>query len=242
MKNNITQFGIYIKSNHGYVPMTTINNANYPEFKHLKKATSIEREDDDVTLIIYSNHFDATYFKASIRKLALKGSSEDLNFSISLMDKENMYQLTTNTKVPNGSFIFIQMGWDEISTVFLGDAQKEAVTFFSNIDLQPAYAASQDLETTINIFPDNEQLVMLLPKWGKLKKQEKEITDYKYVEDVWKQYQESEKITLKVRYLEKLQVELNGFLNNHPDGIKLTECKEKQVEIDTKLPEYEKMI
>lgn len=35
---------------------------------------------------------------------------------------------------------------------------------------------------------------------------------------------------------------LNGFLANHPESNKSEECRERQIEIDTKLPELEKMI
>ncbi len=242
MENNITQFGIYIKGNNSYIPMATINNTSFPEFKDLKKIPSIERNDDKLELIIYSDNFKETYFTALSRKLALAGANEDINFNVSPMDKENMYKLSTNAILPNGRFIFIPIGWNEILAVFLGDAQKEVVTFFSNMELKPSYSASQDLEATLKVFPENTELAALLPKWQKVESREKEISDYQYVEDVWQQYQEAEKIALKVRYLEKLQVELNGFLNSHPDGTKLTECKERQTEIDAELPKYEKMI
>lgn len=242
MENNITQFGIYIKSNNGYVPMSLITNSSYPEFKHLAKVPSIKRNSNKIELLFYSKNFNATHFVATAKKLALKNISKEVNFNISSTDKENMFTLTTDTGVNDGWFLYIPMGWDEIAAAFLGDAEEEAIAFFSDKTLAPAYAAVQDLEDLIKVFPNNGQLSKLFSEWRIIAKQEKEVSDFMYVQEAWGQYQEAEKVILKIRYLEKLQIEINGFLSNHPESSLASDCEEFQKEIDIKFPEYNKMI
>ncbi|WP_106793658.1 hypothetical protein [Aquimarina sp. Aq78] len=242
MENNIKQFGIHIKSKDSYLAFVTINNTSFPEFRHLNKVPSVLRENDQIEIIVYLQNFESGYLVAQARKLALGGFNEDINFNIEPLEKENMYKLTTDKTIPDGSFLFISTGWNEILTVFLGDSEQEAIAFFSDTNLRPAYAAVPDLEETIKAFPNSQKLIDLLPGWKEIKQLERQELEYKYVEEAWQKYQETEKISLKIRYLKDMQMALNGFLVNHPQSNKSEECRERQIEIDTKLPELEKMI
>lgn len=242
MENNIKQFGIHIKNKDSYLAFVTINNTDFPEFRHLNKVPSVLRENDQIEIIVYLQNFESGYLVAQARKLALGGFNEDINFGVEPLEKENMYKLTTDRTIPDGSFLFISTGWNEILAVFLGDSEKEAIAFFSDTNLRPAYAAVPDLEDTIKVFPNSQELTNLLPKWQEIKQLERQELEYKYVEEAWQKYQGTEKISLKIRYLKDLQMALNGFLANHPESNKSKECKERQIEIDTKLPQLEKMI
>lgn len=242
METDIKQLGIYIKGNVNYLAFEAIHNANFPEFRHLNKIPSVIRENDQIEIIVYLQNFENTHLEVQVRKLALAGYNEIINFNIEPLEKKNMYRLTTNKNVTDGSFIFISTGWNEIVAVFLGDQEKETITFFSDTNLRPAYAAVPDLEDTIKAFPQSQELVGLLPKWKEIQQLERQELEYKYVDEAWQKYQETEKISLKIRYLKDMQMALNGFLSNHPDSNKSQECQERQTEIDTKLPELEKMI
>ncbi|PKV49887.1 hypothetical protein ATE84_1926 [Aquimarina sp. MAR_2010_214] len=238
----LKDFGVYIKSNDDYIKFVTLNNTNFPEFKDLNKAPSILRGNNKVELILYWNNFKSSSLVVKARKLALGGFNETINFSIEPLEKENMYKLTTDKTIPDGSFLFILNGWDEILTVFLGDSEQQAITFFSDTNLKPAYAAVPDLEDAIKAFPNSQKLADLLPKWKEIKQLEQQELEYEYVEEAWQKYQKAEKISLKIRYLKDMQMALNNFLANHPESNKSVECKKRQTEINTKLPELEKMM
>ncbi|WP_109851812.1 hypothetical protein [Aquimarina sp. AU58] len=242
IEKNIKQFGIHIKSKDSYLSFATINNTSFPEFRHLNKIPSVLRENDHIEIIVYLQNFESGSLVAQARKLALGGFNEDVNFGIEPLEKENMYKLTTDTTIPDGSFLFISIGWNEILAVFLGDSEKEVIAFFSDTNLRPAYAAVPDLEDTIKAFPNSQELINLLPKWKEIKQLERQELEYKYVEEAWQKYHGTEKISLKIRYLKDMQMALNGFLANHPESNKSEECRERQIQIDTKLPELEKMI
>jgi hypothetical protein len=91
-------------------------------------------------------------------------------------------------------------------------------------------------------FPDNPELKNLSTYWKTAAESEKDNRDYAYVDEKWKKYEEAEKLTLKERYLNALIVEINGYLNTHPEGAHSKEAQKRKEFAEGKLKEYEKLL
>lgn len=237
----LSDYAIYAITKEGPLALATINDS-YPSFKHFASIPAIKREDKKLELIIFMPNFQADSVQVSLRKLAVAGSNEEKTFKVSPTEQEDVYKITSPADYEDGQFVFIYMGWDEIVAGYLGDDEADLEAFFSDFEKEPAYAISADLQDVCKCFPDNQALQSLLTKWHEKEAMEKSSSDFAYVEEAWKSYQEEEKVAVKLRYLEKTQMEINGFLSSHPDSPQAAQCKTIQEEIDAKLPELEAMV
>ncbi len=239
----ITQLGFYIKGEKSYTSFSLINNSNFPEFKHLGTVNSLKRTNNQLELIVYTETSLGEQLTLITRKLSLVVKTEEIIFKVSPLRKQNMYKLTTTTKIQDGSFLYVPYGgWNQIYTVFLGDKEKEAIKFFSDTTMKPAYAALHNLRQSIKSFPENKQLSQLLPVWEKINKTEKEDKDFHYINKTWEKYKKTEKIAQKVSYLNQIQRELTNFITRYPKNEKTESIKQYQNEINKELPKLKKMI
>ncbi len=239
----ITQLGFYIKGEKSYTSFTLINNSNFPEFKHLETVNSLNRTNNLLELIVYTEASLGEQLTLISRKLSLVIKTEEIIFKVTPLNKKKKYKLSTTTKIEDGSFLYLASGgWNQIYTVFLGDKEKEAVKFFSDTTMRPAYAALHNLKQTIKSFPENKKLSQLLPVWEKIKKTEQEDKDFNYISKTWKKYKETEKVAQKVSYLNQMQRELTNFLKRYPENEKAALVKQYQDEINKELPKLKKMI
>ncbi len=243
IQEEITQLGFYIKGEKSYTPFSLINNSNFPEFKHLGTINSLKRTNNQLELIVYTETSLGEQLTLTSRKLSLVIKTEEIIFKVTPLPKKNRYQLTTTTEIPDGSFLYLPYGgWNRIYAIFLGDKENEAVKFFSDTTMKPAYAALHNLKQTIKSFPENKELSQLLPIWEKIKKTENEDKDFNYITKTWEKYKKTEKVALKVSYLNQIQRELSNFITRYPKNEKAELIKQYQNEINKELPKLKKMI
>jgi hypothetical protein len=237
----LSDYGIYAITKDGPVALVTVNDS-YPSFKHFGTIPSIKRGENKLELVIFMPNLQADSVQVVFRKLAVAGSNDEKVFKVSPTEQGDVFKITSPADYEDGQFVFVFMGWDEIVAGYLGDAEADLETFFSDFDKEPAYAIYADLQDVCKCFPDNEALQSLLKKWEEKEAFEKSSRDFTYVEEAWQAYQSETKVALKLRYLEKTQMEINGFLSSHPDSPQAQQCKTMQEEIDTKIPELEAMV
>jgi hypothetical protein len=237
----LSDYGIYAISKEGPLALGTINDS-HPSFRHFAQIPAIKREDKKLELIIFIPNLQPNSVEVSFRKLAVVGSNEEKTFKASPTEQEDVYIVTSPADYEDGQFVFIAMGWNEIVAGYLGDDEADLEAFFSDFNNEPAYAVYPDIQDVCKCFPENQALLSLQSKWQEKEALEKSSRDFAYVEEAWKAYQDEEKVAVKLRYLEKTQMEINGFLSSHPDSPQAEQCKKLKEEIDTKLPELEAMV
>ncbi len=241
-QEEITQLGFYIKGEKAYTSFSSIKNSSFPEFKHLGTINSLKRTNNQLELIVFTKESLESQLTLISRKLSLIIKTEEIIFKVSPLDKKNRYKLTSVTEIQDGSFLYLSGGWNQIYAVFLGDKEKEAVKFFSNTTMRPAYTALYNLKKAIKSFPENKKLSQLLPVWEKIKKTESSNKDFTYISKIWKKYKGTEKIAQKVFYLNEIQRKLTNFLTRYPKNKKGDLIKQYQNEINKELPKLKKMI
>jgi hypothetical protein len=237
----LSDYGVYAITQEGPLALAAFNDS-YPSFKHFKTLPSLIREGQKLELVIFIPDFKAESLQVSFRKLAVVGTNEEKLFKVSPTDQKDVYLLTSPANYEDGQFVFVFLGWNEIAAGYVGDAEADLVAFFSDFNKEPAYAVYSDLQDVCASFPANEKLQSLMKQWEEKEALEKSSRDFNYVEEAWQAYQAEEKVAVKLRYLEKTLMEINGFLSSHPDSPQAQRCLEMQGELEAKLPQLEAMV
>lgn len=242
--DKITAYGVYVVADNGYVKITRYNHDDrFVDFKYLNEIPCVQRKDQTLKLIVYVKDVVPTNLGLEIRPINTVVDIKSVNYDVTPMSQTDMFEITVNTPVKDG--VMLQMGSFgsySIDVIMLGDTQKELATYFGNKDLPDANMVKQYLDDARVAFPDNADLKNLSVYWDKAANKAADLKGYTYVEEKWNAYQEAEKISLKARYLEELLGEINGYLNDHPDGVKSQEAKERVVHAEEKLKEFEKLV
>jgi hypothetical protein len=246
--DSITQidtYGVYVADKSGYVKVEPYtHDYRFVDFKYLNEIPVAERKDDNLTLVVYAKDFSPNSVQLESRPLQVKVQLEKINFSVKPLDKPDMYELTTSAPVKDGTILHVE-AWgtfDNFGAIVLGETEDELIKYFSQKTLSNASVVTQYLDDALVAFPDNAKLKELSLYWKTAAEEEKDKSDYAYVEEKWQQYEAAEKLTLKERYLNAVIGEINGYLSQHPEGIKANEAKERKATAEAKLKEYEKLL
>lgn len=238
----IDSYGIYVAGKEGYQKLRPFNHSHL-EMHHLAELPFTQRPDQSLTLYVYEKDFDPQHLALRAQYIALAGGYDELNFDVKPTDKEDLYQVNVVEKVPNDRVLFVFSGWhlNGSPAITLGDPQAQLETLFNDMS-QPGYAALPTLEDVIKAYPENRKLKSLLPKWQKQAQSEKDTKDYSYVEKAWQKYQGAEKLALQQRYLQTLQAEINGYLENHPSGLHAKEAQKRRDHAEKEMARLEKLL
>jgi hypothetical protein len=243
--DKIETYGIYVAAKNGYVKVEPYtHNYRFVDFKYLNEIPFVERNDDKLTLVVYVKDFSKDYMELVLRPLEIKVKLEKINFNVKPLDKPNMYEVSIDSPVKNGTILQVQ-SWgifDGFGAIMLGEPQEALVNYFSQKELSNAVVITQYLDDALVAFPDNAKLQELSAYWKTAAAKEKDEKDYEYVQEKWQQYEAAEKLTLKQRYLNAVVSEINGYLNQHPNGVKAKEANERKALAEEKLKEYDKLL
>lgn len=251
--DTIESYGIYVVTEKGFVKVAEdnrnnnefYNNDSVLDFNHLNEFEFAKRADQTLKLIVYAKDFKPGMITLELRPIDIEVDIRPVNFSAKPLARADMHELTLDKPVKDGNMLRIHSGLFSrgFGVIVLGDTQAELVKYFSRKDL-PASASivKQYLDDARVAFPNNAELKKLAVHWDKAALTEKDKKGYSYVEEKWLQYQGAEKLKLKARYLEELIGEINGYLNEHPNGYKAAEAKQRKQHAEEKLKEYEKQL
>lgn len=241
--NEIDSYGIYVVTKGGYVKLEPYNHVdNFVDFQFLNEVPAAIRGDDHLKVIIYGKNISPSGEGFALRPIATVVQIDPIKLDVKPMTKPDMYELTYNKSVKDGTMLQAQYGfYNNFGVVMLGDTQKELEKYFANKQLKDAIFVQQYLQDALTAYPNNTTLKTQMTYWNKAAKDEKDRKDYGYVEEQWQKYKGTESIGTKIHFLEALRREANGYLAAHPDGYKAGEAKERMTYADKKIPEYEKM-
>jgi hypothetical protein len=242
----IETYGVYVVAEKGFVKVGPYDHIDkFVDFKFLNEIQFVKRADQTLKLIIYKKDFNENSFAFELRPIETNINISEVKFEVKPLSKPDMYELTLDKPVVDGVMLHVHSG-DFFKNVFgaimLGETQSQLVKYFSQKQLPDAPIVKQYLDDARAAFPNNAELKELATYWDKAAKQAKDKKGYSYVEEKWNEYQQTEKIALKARYLRDLIGEINGYLNDHPDGYKADEAKQRRSHAEEKLKEYEKQL
>ncbi len=242
--SEIESYGIYAVTSDGFTKLTPYSrDYSFVDFNFLNEIPFVFREDDSLKLVVYEKNFEPTAIELALRPIKTAVDIRKLRFSVKPTGKPDMYEVSVDTPVSDGAMLQVRSWFfDTFGVIMLGDTQSELVKYFSQKDLPNAPVVVQYLEDALVAFPNNPELKALGDYWKQAAGAEKDRQAYSYVEEKWRQYEQAEKLTLKQRYLEALIVEINGYLNAHPDGYKAAEAVQRKTMAEEKLKEYEKLL
>ncbi len=241
----IDSYGIYVATKNGYVKIKPYSHDyRFVDFKYLNEIPFVERNDDKLTLIVYEKDFYQNSMELKLRPLGIKVKLEAIKFSVKPLGKPDMYEVSIDSPINNGAVLQVY-SWgifDNFGAITLGEPQAEFIKYFSQKELSNAVVITQYLDDALVAFPNNTTLKELSPYWKGAALKQKDKEAYAYVEEKWQQYEAAEKLTLKRRYLEALVVEINGYISQYPEGLKVKEAQERKSIAQKKLKEYEKLL
>ncbi|MCF6262654.1 MAG: hypothetical protein L3J24_03590 [Xanthomonadales bacterium] len=241
----IEHYGVYVAAKSGYIKLEPYkHSSDYVDFKHLNELPSVERADESLRLVVFQKSFDEENLTIKFRPIQTTVDIREINFNVKPLEKEGMYELTTEQTISTGVILQVQSGsWGtNMNVVVLGDTQKELEKYFSRKDLDDAYAVKLYLDDALQAYPENSTLKGLSDYWGTEAQKQKAAKTYGYVETQWEKYQGTKKINLRVRYLKSLIGEINGYLNDHGDGEKAEEAKERKLYAEKTLQELQEQL
>jgi len=243
---NIESFGVYAASKNGFIKVRSYKHYDrFVTFNHLKEVPQVTRKNKKAKFVIYSKDFKQSDFAFAIRPIEVDIKVTEIDFDVKPLRKKNMYEITLADPVPNGHMVHVYSGEffsHNMGVVMLGNTQKELVKYFSRKDLKKAYAVVAYLEDSLKAYPKNKQLKTLLPHWQKAAKDDKDVKAFAYIDEEWRKYHGTEKLHLKVRYLRSMIGEVNAYLRDHPDGMKVTEAKSRKAYAEKKIKEFDPKI
>ncbi|MBI3562970.1 MAG: hypothetical protein HY080_14765 [Gammaproteobacteria bacterium] len=244
--DSIETYGVYVAADKGYVkvgPYTHID--QFVDFKYLHEIPFVTRADQSLKVIVYMKDFNENSVSFELRPIDTIVDIREIKFDIKPLAKPDMYELTLDKPVKDGVMLHVHSGnffKDNFGVIMLGDTQAQLVKYFEQKQLPDAPIVVQYLEDALVAFPNNAKLKELAVYWQKAANTEKDKKGYSYVEEKWQEYQKAEKLKLKAMYLRDLIGEINGYLNDHPDGYKADEAKQRKAIAEEKLKEYEKLL
>lgn len=241
----IDSYGVYVVADRGYVKIDDYkHDYRFADFKYLNEVPYVIRGSDELKLVIYQKEFQPAAVEFEVRPLDIKVKLQKVGFSVKPLEKTDMYELTVDARVKDGAMLQVNFWpiFQGIGIVMLGDTQGELVKFFNQKNMPKAAVVAQYLDDALIAFPGNSKLQELGIFWKQAAEKEKDNEAYAYVEEKWQQYENAEKLTLKERYLNALIIEINGYLSDHPDGLKADEALQRKILAEKKLKEYEKLL
>lgn len=244
--DTIDTYGVYIAAEKGYVKVEAYNHYDsFVDFKYLHEIPTAIRADQSFKVIIYEKNFHADSYSFELRPVDTVVDIRQIKPNVKPLPKADMYELTFDQTVKDGTMLHVKSGnyfSNNMGVIMLGDTQTELVKYFSQKNLTNPSYVKQYLDDTKIAFPKNAELKKLSVYWDQEAIIAKDKQDYSYVEVKWQAYQQAEKLTLKSRYLNELKGEINGYLNEHPDGLYAQEAKQRLKQAEEKLKEYEKLL
>ena len=244
--DTIETYGIYVVAEKGYVKVGSYNSRNerYVDFKYLNEIPFVTRADKSLKLVVYEKNFNSDGNIFTLRPLEMIVDLKEIKFDVKPLAKPDMYELSTDNPVGDNVVLQVNSGFygNNFGAIMLGEPQTQLVKYFSQKNLPDAPIVIQFLDDARVAFPANTELKELTKYWTKAAEEAKDIKGYSYVEEKWNQYQQTDNIKLKARYLNDLIGEINGYLNDHPNGSKAAEAKQRKKHAEEKLKEYEKML
>jgi hypothetical protein len=243
--DTIETYGVYVVAEKGFVKIGSyIKTERFVDFKYINEIPYVKRGDQNLKLVVFEKNFHADNMVFELRPIDTNIELRPIKFDVKPMSKPDMYELTTEKPVPDGTMLQVNGSFysNSFGAIMLGEPQAQLVKYFSQKQLPDAPIVLQYLEDARAAFPGNAALKELDAYWQKAAKSAKDKKGYTYVEEKWNQYQQAEKLKLKERYLNDLIGEINGYLNDHPDGYKAAEAKERKKHAEDKLKEYAKLL
>ncbi len=244
--DKINDYGVYVVADKGYIKFGPYNHMdNFVDFKYLNEVPWVKRAGEQLKIIVYAKDFSADNFVFELRPIDTVVDIRPVRANVKPLAEKDMYELSFDQPVPDGTMVHVHSGSffrENMGVVMLGDTQSQLVKYFGRKDLPGAQGVHAYLDDALHAYPDNAELKKQMEYWSKKALQEKDITDYGYVEEQWEKYSSSEKIHLKLHYLEDMVGEINSYLDQHPDGAKAREAKERKGFAETRIKEYRKML
>lgn len=243
--DNIEAYGVYVVAEKGFVKIEPYGRTErYVDFKYLNEVPYVKRADQTLKVIVYQKKFDPNSMVFELRPISTTVDIRPISFNTKPLSKTDMYELTLDKPVENGTVLQVNANFysDNFGAIMLGEPQAELVKYFSRKDLTDAPIVKQYVDDARVAFPKSAELKTLAAQWDKAAKTASDKKAYSYVEEKWKEYQQTEKISLKARYLNDLVGEINTYLNDHPNGSKADEAKQRKKHAEVKLKEYEKQL
>lgn len=242
----IEHYGVYVVAKNGYVKLEPYEHSgDFVDFKYLNELSSVERADESLKLVVFQEKFHEESLVIKLRPIQTTVDIREVRFNVKPLEKKDMYELSVEQPIPSGAILRAQFGdpWrTHMGVVMLGDTQKELEKYFSRKDLDDAYAVKLYLDDALMAYPGNASLKSLSNYWGEEAQKQRAAKTYGYVETQWEKYKGTKKIKLQVRYLKNLIGEINGYLNDHGDGEKAKEAKERKIFAEKKLEELQEQL
>ncbi|MBI3562971.1 MAG: hypothetical protein HY080_14770 [Gammaproteobacteria bacterium] len=242
----IETYGVYVVAQHGYVKVRSYDYTDrFADFKYLNTIPFVLRADNSLKVIVYKKVFTEDSIVFELRPIDTTIDIYQIKFDIKPLAKADMYELTLDRPVKEGVMLHVRTDSfyaNGLGIIMLGETQTQLLTYFEQKQLPDAVIVLQYLEDALVAFPNNNQLKELAVYWRMAAKDEKDLKGYTYVEEKWQQYQQAEKIQMKATYLQQLIGEIGGYLNDHPQGSKADEAKQRSSYAEEKLKEYKKLL
>ena len=241
--DTIDSYGIYVVAEKGYVKIGSYSKSDrFVDFKHLHEIPYVTRGGNTLKLVVYEKGFNADSVLFELRPIDIHVILNPIKFDVKSLSKPDMYELTAEMPVPDGHMLQTNSYGSSFGVIMLGEPQAQLVKYFNPKLTKDPITVVQYVEDARAAFPTNTALKELEVHWQKAAKLARDNKGYNYVEEKWTQYQQAEKLALKARYLNEMLGEINGYLNEFPDGHKADEAKKRKAHAEEKLKEYGKLI
>ncbi len=243
---NIEAYGVYVVAEKGFVKVGPYTHDDkFVDFNHLNEIEYVKRADQTLKLIVYKKDFNENNFVFALRPIQTTVDVREIKFNVKPLSKTDMYELVLDKPVTDGVMLHVHSSdffKNTLGVIMLGETQSQLVKYFSQKDLPSAYAVKQYLDDARVAFPKNAELKNLSTYWDKAGKAEQDKRFYNYVEEAWQEYQKAEKLAVKSHFLKEVISNVNGYLSEYPDGVKVDEAKKRKQHAEEKLKEYEKLL
>lgn len=243
--DTIESYGIYVVAKKGFVKIGSYSKSDrFVDFKHLHEIPFVTRGDNTLKLVVYDKSFSADGNLFELRPIDTHVILNPIKFDVKPLSKPDMFELTAEMPVPDGQMLQVNSNsyGSGFGVIMLGEPQEQLVKYFNPKLTKDPIIVVQYVEDARAAFSANTALKELEVHWQKAAKLARDKRGYNYVEEKWTQYQQAEKLALKSRFLNELLGEINGYLNEFPDGQKAAEAKERKKHAEDKLKEYEKLL
>lgn len=243
----IKSYGVYVAGKDGYTKVRPYKHTanNFVEFKYLHELATVKRTDKKLKLIVYQKDFNQDRVAFRLQPMQNTIKVDDVKFDIAPLDKADMYELTLEQDVADGTALLVGTSafYDyNFGAIMLGDIQAYLEKYFNDSNNGPYYASLSNVRESAAAFPKNKKLKELVKKWEVIAAREKDKKDYEYVDTAWRKYEGATKLKLQARYLRNVIREVNGYLQNHPKGSKVGDANKRKSFAEKKLKEIEKLL
>ena len=243
----VESYGVYVVAKKGFVRVKPYQHkGSRVDFSYLNEIPWVERNSEQLKLIVHTNEFKQSNFIFKTRSLSVDTYLEDVSFSVKPLKEKGMYEFTFDQKVKDGTILQMAaldvLGYLNMGVIVLGDTERELVSYFNNKELKETHSVAKLLKDSLLAFPENDKLKEMLPYWEQASKAKKAKKKFGHIEKSWASYNKATKLSSKKYKLQVMLGDIKRYLREYPDGADVEVVKQRKEIAEKKLEEYKGLL